>query len=319
MKYFEVGKSGIEASNIIMGCMRLKGKTPAEAEAIIRTYLDAGVNYFDHADVYGSAGMRGECETIFGKAVDLMNPDIREKMIIQSKCGIVKGEVQYYDFSREHILNSVDGILSRLNTEYLDFLLLHRPDTLMDPAEVAEAFETLKAAGKVRHFGVSNFNPMQVELLQKYVPYKLDINQLHLSIAHCPMIDSGIAANMDLPQAYDREGSVLEYSRLKDMTIQCWSPFQYGSFASSSKSWPFLGDYERYGELNKAIDKIAEKYGVSNTTVAVAWLTRHPANLQVIIGSMNPDRIMDSCAGSDLPLTREEWYSIYLASGKLIP
>lgn len=319
MKYFEVGKSGIEASNVIMGCMRLKGKTPAEAEAIIRTYLDAGVNYFDHADVYGSAGMRGECETIFGKAVDLMNPDIREKMIIQSKCGIVKGEVQYYDFSKEHILDSVDGILSRLNTEYLDFLLLHRPDTLMDPCEVAEAFESLHEEGKVRHFGVSNFNPMQVELLQKYVPYKLDINQLHLSIAHCPMIDSGIAANMDVPQAYDREGSVLEYSRLKDMTIQCWSPFQYGSFASSSKSWPFLGDYERYGELNTVIDKIAAKYGVSNTTVAVAWLTRHPANLQVIIGSMNPERILDSCAGSDLPLTREEWYSIYLASGKLIP
>ena len=199
MKYIEVGTSGVKASNLIMGCMRLKGKTLKEAEEIIRTAMDCGINYFDHADVYGSAGQRGECEEIFGKAVGLSRPSVRESMIIQSKCGIIKSEVGAYDFSKEHILEAVDGILSRLGTEYLDFLLLHRPDALMEPEEVAEAFDTLYQAGKVRHFGVSNHRPLQVELLQKYLPYKLEINQLHLSIVHCPMIDSGIARQYGNP------------------------------------------------------------------------------------------------------------------------
>ena len=314
MKQIEVGKSGIKASNVVLGCMRLKGKTPKEAEPIIRTALEEGINYFDHADVYGRDGYRGECEEIFGKAIGLSNPAVRESMYIQSKCGIVKSETGAYDFSKEHILSAVDGILKRLGTEYLDFLLLHRPDSLMEPEEVAQAFETLYTAGKVRHFGVSNQNPMQVELLQKYVPYKLEVNQLQLSIAHCPMIDSGISVNMGASQSVDREGSVLEYSRLKDMTIQAWSPFQKGFFEG-----PFLGDMEQYGELNKTIDRIAEKYGVTNTAIAVAWITRHPANIQVILGTTNPQRIKDACKGSDIPLTRDEWYEIYQKSGKILP
>lgn len=314
MKQIEVGKSGIKASNIVMGCMRLKGKTPQEAEKIIRTALEEGINYFDHADVYGSADHRGECEEIFSKAIGLGSPAVRESMYIQSKCGIAKSETGSYDFSKEHILRAVDGILQRLDTEYLDFLLLHRPDSLMEPEEVAEAFENLYTAGKVRHFGVSNHNPMQVELLQKYVPYKLEVNQLQLSIAHCPMIDSGISVNMGVDQSVDREGSVLEYSRLKDMTIQAWSPFQKGFFGG-----PFLGDMEEYGELNKVIDRIAKKYGVTDTAIAVAWITRHPANIQVILGTTNLQRIKDACKGSDIPLTRDEWYEIYQRSGKILP
>ena len=319
MKYIEIGRTGIKGSNLIMGCMRLKGKTPREAETIIRTGMEQGINYFDHADVYGSAGKRGECEEIFGKAVDLSNASIRESMIIQSKCGIVKSETGAYDFSREHILKSVDGILTRLGTEYLDFLLLHRPDVLVDPEEVAEAFETLHFAGKVRHFGVSNHRPMQVELLQKYVPFHLEINQLHYSMVHCPMIDAAVAANMDIHQGYDRTGDVLEYSRLHDMTIQAWSPFQQGDFVSSSSANPFLGDREHFGKLNDVVDRIAEKYGVTNTAIAVSWITRHPANMQVILGSMNPTRIKDGCQGSDIPLTREEWYELYQAAGKKLP
>lgn len=319
MKYIEVGTSGIKASNLVMGCMRLKGKTPEEAETLIRTAMDEGINYFDHADVYGSAGQRGECEEIFGRALNLKDPSVREAIIIQSKCGIIKGEIGAYDFSKEHIIASVDGSLKRLGTEYLDFLLLHRPDSLMEPEEVAAAFEELRSAGKVRHFGVSNHRPMQVELLQKFIPYKLQINQLQLSISHCPMIDSGIAANMDTPQGYDKEGSVLEYSRLHDMTIQAWSPFQVSGPISSSSSHIFLGDYEAYGPLNRVIDRLAEKYQVTNTAIAVAWITRHPANIQVILGSMNPQRIRDAAKGSDLPLTRQEWYEIYQASGKKLP
>ena len=314
MKQIEVGKSGIKASNIVLGCMRLKGKTPQEAEKIIRTALEEGINYFDHADVYGSPGRRGECEEIFSKAIGLNNPAVRESMFIQSKCGIVKSETGSYDFSKEHILSAVDGILKRLDTDYLDFLLLHRPDSLMEPEEVAEAFEKLYTEGKVRHFGVSNQNPMQVELLQKYIPYKLEVNQLQLSIAHCPMIDSGISVNMGADQSVNREGSVLEYSRLKDMTIQAWSPFQKGFFGG-----PFLGDMEQYGELNKTIDRIAKKYEGTNTAIAVAWITRHPANIQVILGTTNPQRIKDACRGSDILLTRDEWYEIYQSSGKILP
>lgn len=319
MKYIEVGKTGINASNLIMGCMRLKGKSSVEAEKIIRTSMEEGINYFEHADVYGSAGLRGECETIFGKAVDLKNASFREQVIIQSKCGIIKSETGAYDFSKEHILMSVDGILGRLNTEYLDFLLLHRPDTLVEPEEVAEAFERLYAEGKVRHFGVSNHRPMQVELLQKYVPFKLEVNQLQLSITHCPMIDAGVAANMDIPQAYDREGSALEYSRLKDMTIQAWSPFHQTGPISSSSSNPFIGDFERYGKLNEVMTRLAKKYEVTENAIAVAWITRHPANMQVILGTMNLQRIKEACQGSDIPLTRGEWYELYQVAGKKLP
>ena len=319
MKYMEIGTSGIKTSNLVMGCMRLKGKTVKEAEKIIRTAMEEGINYFDHADVYGSSGQRGECEEIFGKVLDLSDASVREKMIVQSKCGIIKGGTGAYDFSKAHILEAVDGSLKRLHTDYLDFLLLHRPDTLMEPQEVAAAFEKLREEGKVRHFGVSNHRPMQVELLQKYIPFKLQINQLQLSISHCPMIDSGIAANMDSSQGYDKDGSVLEYSRLHEMTIQAWSPFQVSGPISSSSSNTFLGDRENYGPLNAVIDRLAEKYQVTNTAIAVAWITRHPANIQVILGSMNPDRIRDAAKGSDLPLTREEWYEIYQASGKLLP
>ncbi len=160
---------------------------------------------------------------------------------------------------------------------------------------------------------------MQVELLQKYVPFKLEVNQLQLSMTHCPMIDGGIAANMDIHQAYDRDGSVLEYSRLKDMTIQAWSPFHKTGPISSSSSNPFLGDMENFGKLNQVIQRLAEKYGVTDTAIAVAWITRHPAKMQVILGTMNEQRIKDACKGSDIPLTRDEWYELYQAAGKKLP
>lgn len=319
MKYIEIGTTGIQALNLIMGCMRLKGKTPSEAERIIRAAMEEGINYFDHADVYGSAGIRGECEEIFGKAMNLKAASVRESMIIQSKCGIVKSQTGAYDFSKEHILEATDGILKRLNTEYLDFLLLHRPDTLVEPEEVAAAFEKLYAEGKVRHFGVSNHKPMQIELLKKYVPFKLEINQLQLSIAHCPMIDAGVAANMDIPQAYDKDGMILEYSRLHDMTIQAWSPFHQTGPISSSSSNPFIGDMEKFAKLNEVIQRLAKKYDVPENAIAVAWITRHPAKMQVVLGTMNPQRIHDSCLGSDIPLTRDEWYELYQAAGKRLP
>jgi predicted oxidoreductase len=268
--------------------------------------MEEGINFFDHADIYGG----GECESHFAKSLQ-MNASLREKMIIQSKCGIRKG---FFDFSKEHIMNSVDGILKRLQTEYLDVLLLHRPDTLMDPSEVASAFETLYDQGKVRYYGVSNFNPMQIEMLQKAVPDPLVIDQLQFSMAHTPMIDSGLTVNMHTNQSVNYEGSVLEYCRLKNITIQAWSPFQKGFFEG-----PFLGDQEHYAKLNEVIDRIADKYQVTNTAVAVGWITRHPANIQVILGTTNLQRMKDCCKGSELPLTREEWYELYKAAGNMLP
>ncbi len=305
MKSIQIANTQLNASNIILGCMRLKQLSIPEAATLIHTAIDSGINFFDHADKYGD----GICESIFAEAIQ-MNAKVREKMIIQSKCGIRKG---FYDLSKEHILQSVDGILARLKTEYLDILLLHRPDALIEPAEVAAAFDRLHSSGKVRDFGVSNFNPMQIELLQKYVQQNLVINQLQFSVVHTPMIDSGMAVNMHINQAINREGSILDYCRIHDMTIQAWSPFQKGFIEG-----PFFEDV-KYKALHTVVNRIAGKYGVTNTAVVVGWITRHPANIQVILGTTRSQRIIDGCKGSNLPLTRQEWYEIYQAAGNMIP
>jgi len=239
-----------------------------------------------------------------------MSPSVREKIIIQSKCGIRRG---MYDFSKEHILSSVDGILKRLRTDYLDVLLLHRPDALVEPEEVAEAFEMLNSSGKVRYFGVSNHNPGQIMLLQKYLKQPIVANQLQLSVAHATMITAGLHVNMQDEFAVDRDGDVLNFCRLHDITIQPWSPFQYGFFGGV-----FLGS-DKYPKLNEKIDEIAKKYGVSNTTIAMAWLLRHPAKFQPVTGTMNVERLRDCVKATEITLTREEWYSILLAAGNTLP
>ena len=304
MKMIPFGKTGMKVPALALGCMRMTGLDDKGAEAYVRTALDNGANFFDHADIYGG----GKCEEIFGRAIKGIK---REDLIIQSKCGIVPGK--RFDFSKEHILNSVDGILKRLDVEYLDVLLLHRPDALMDPVEVAEAFSKLKAAGKVNHFGVSNQNSMQMQLLQKYMPMPIVADQLQLSITNCTMISQGIEVNMTTPGAVNRDASVLDYCRLNDITIQPWSPFQYGMFEGV-----FLGN-EKFPELNKKIDEVAEKYNVTNTTIAVAWLLRHPANFQPIIGTMNIGRLQQCIAACDITLDRQDWYAIYLAAGNILP
>ena len=306
MKMIPWGPSALPTSAIALGCMRLERYTPTEAARYLETAMDCGIRFFDHADIYG----QGRCETLFGKA--LAETDIkREDIWIQSKCGIVSGVM--YDFSKEHILKSVDGILERLNVEYLDSLLLHRPDALMEPEEVAEAFDILEAAGKVRHFGVSNHNPMQIELLKTAVKYPLGINQLQFSVTEAGMITSGMNANMKNADSVMHDGSVLEYSRIKNITIQTWSPFQYGFFKGT-----FI-DSEEFPELNAKLAEIAEKYGISKTGVAAAWILRHPANMQVIAGTMNPDHLREICRGADVTLTRSEWYAIYRAAGHCLP
>ncbi|AWK49787.1 aldo/keto reductase [Clostridium beijerinckii] len=306
MKNINLGNSGIEVSEIGLGCMRMADAGKNEAEKIIKASLDEGINFFEHADIYGG----GKSEEVFSDAIN-MNATIREKMIIQTKCGIVPGIM--FDFSKEHILNSVDGSLKRLKTEYVDTLLLHRPDTLMDPEEVAEAFSVLYKAGKVKKFGVSNQNPMQIELLNKYLDDKIIINQLQFSIMHTGMIDSGFNVNMKVDASTDRDGGILDYCRLKDITIQAWSPYQYGFFDGV-----FL-DNDKFPELNDKINEIAEKKGVTNTAIATAWILRHPAKIQTIVGTMNSNRIKEICKASNIELTRQEWYAIYLAAGNKLP
>ncbi len=305
MKTIKLGKSNLEVPVVAVGCMRINSLDKPAAERFVQTALEEGANFFDHADIYGG----GTCEEIFAEAIH-MSPEVREKIILQSKCGIRQG---MFDFSKEHILQAVDGSLKRLKTDYLDVLLLHRPDALVEPEEVAEAFDILEASGKVRHFGVSNQNPMQMQLLQKFVKQPLVTNQLQLSITFATMISSGINVNMLNESAVNRDGSVLDYCRLNDITIQPWSPFQYGFFEGV-----FL-DNDKFPELNQKIDEIAQKYGVSNTTIAIAWLLRHPAKMQPVIGTMNVDRLRDCCKASDIYLTREEWYEIYRAAGNVLP
>lgn len=305
MKRIKIGKNAFDASQIALGCMRIHALSQKEAETLIQTALDEGIDFFDHADIYGG----GESEEVFAAAARL-NDDRRQKIKLQSKCGIRKG---YYDFSRQHILDSVYGSLKRLKTDYLDVLLLHRPDTLMEPEEVAEAFSILHERGKVRYFGVSNHNPMQIELLKKTIDQPLIANQLQLSLAHSVMIDSGLNVNMRNEAAINRDGSVLEYCRLHDITIQPWSPLQSGFFEGV-----FLGS-EKYVELNKKIKELAGQYHVSETAIAIAWLMRHPAGFQPIVGTTSPTHLRNICEASRVTLGREEWYQLYLAAGNTLP
>ena len=277
MKYIQLGKSGLTVPSVALGCMRIRDVSAKEAEELVATALELGCNFFEHADIYG----QGTCEEAFADAIH-MSPSVRDKILLQSKCGIVSGVM--YDFSKEHILSSVDGILKRLRTDYLDVLVLHRPDALMEPEEVAEAFNQLQQSGKVRNFGVSNHKSSQIRLLQKYISQPLVTDQLQFSLPNSSMIP-----------------------------IQTWSPFQYGFFEGV-----FIGS-DKYPELNHCLEEIADKYHTTPTTIAAAWILRHPAHMQLIAGTTKPSRFREICAACDITLTREEWYRLYLAAGHILP
>ena len=309
MKTYAVPHSDRSVSSVVLGLMRIAAMSDADIQRLVGTALDAGITVFDHADVYG--GARHRCEQRFGEAVHL-SPEQRARIMIQSKVGIRPG---FFDFSIEHILRTVDESLVALKTEYLDVLLLHRPDTLVEPEEVAAAFDALEAAGKVRHFGVSNQTPGQIELLKTAVKQPLLFNQVQLSITHANLIAQGVAANMaGLGQSVDRDNGLLDYSRLKGMMLQAWSPFQKGFFGGV-----FIGDRDNYGELNQALDELSKAHGVTPSGIAVAWIVRHPANIQVVLGTTNPGRVAESAAGSDVLLTREEWYRLFRSAGHILP
>ncbi|WP_340025759.1 aldo/keto reductase [Paenibacillus sp. FSL K6-1096] len=305
VKRINVANGTLEVSEISLGCMRIADLSPQEAEVHIHSALEAGIDFFDHADIYAG----GQAEEVFGHVL-AANPGMRERLMIQAKCGIRNG---FFDFSKEHIVTSVENSLKRLQTDYVDVLLLHRPDTLMEPEEVAEAFDNLERRGLVKHFGVSNQNPLQIELLKKNVKQPLLFNQLQLSIMVTGMIDAGFNVNMTNAGSVVHDGGILEYSRLHDMTIQPWSPFQYGFFEGV-----FLGN-EKFPKVNEVINRIAGDKGVTDNAIAIAWLLRHPARMQPIVGTTNTARLLDIAKASDITLSREEWYEIYRAAGNVLP
>jgi predicted oxidoreductase len=305
MKYLPLPGSTFNTSAIIHGCMRIAKMNLPDAEVLLKTALDCGINFFDHADIYGA----GKSEEVFAQALNL-NDTIREKIFIQTKCGIRKG---FFDFSKDHIINSLDQSLKRLKTDYVDTFLLHRPDTLMEPEEVAEAFNELESKGKVRHFGVSNHNAGQIALLQKYIDQKLLIDQLQFSITNTGMIDRGLNVNMENAPSIDHDGGILEYCRLHDIRIQAWSPFLFGYFEG------IYLDHPKFPELNKTLDRIATEKGTNKSALVIAWVLRHPAKIQAIVGTTNPQRLTDICEASNISLSRSEWYEIYRAAGNVLP
>lgn len=308
MRYITLGQDDKELSEIVLGMMRIKDKSVKEVEELVETALSVGINAFDLADIYG----RGRCEELLGLVLK-NRPDLREKMWIQSKCGIRIEEFTYFDFSKDYIIKSVDGILQRLKIDHLDSLLLHRPDALMESDQVAEAFDLLYKQGKVRDFGVSNQNPMMMELLKKDVKQPLAVNQLQLSAAFTPGFESAFHVNMEDSQAAMRDGSIFEYCKLHDVVIQAWSVLQFGYFKGN-----FVGN-EKFQALNQVLDRLAIKYGVTSSTIAISWILRYPAKMQAVVGTTNTKHLREVSQAANFSLTRKEWYEIYLAAGNNLP
>ncbi|WP_031545403.1 aldo/keto reductase [Salinicoccus luteus] len=313
MEKIKLGGSSLEASRIILGCMRIADMDDRKLASHVNRAVELGINLFDHADIYGA----GECERKFSKV--LATEVDRENILIQSKCGIRyanstnRKEDQYYDLSRDYILDSVDGILERLGTDYLDLLMLHRPDALMEPGEIAEAFDRLHDSGKVRHFGLSNFHAAQFDFVQKHTDHQLITNQVQFGVGAPHMVNSRMQANTPFDGAGDRDGGLLDHSRLNDITLQAWSPFHYGYFEG------IIMDDPKYRTLNDVLEDIGQSHGLTKNAVAVAWILRHPANMQTIIGTTDTTRLEDIAKAGDVALTREEWYRIYKAAGHILP
>ena len=308
MQYISFGTQNAQVSQIILGLMRINDMAPEKVLDLIKAALDAGINLLDIADCYGG----GRCEEILGEALAL-EKGLREKFFIQTKCGIRVEEFTWFDFSKEHILEAVDGSLKRMKTDHVESLLLHRPDALMEPEEIAEAFDILHRSGKVLDFGVSNMNIPMMERLQSYVHYPIAANQIQLSCAFTPMLDAGFNVNMLHDKAVMRDGGIMEYCASEDIIMQAWSSLQYGYFEGV-----FLGS-DKYPELNRVLEQMAEEKNTNPTAVALAWILRYPAPMQAVIGTTKAGRVRDAAEAADITLTKKEWYEIYLSAGNKLP
>lgn len=295
---------------LMLGMMRAEELDAAALRSLVAEALDVGVEWFDHADIYGSA-WHG-CEAHFGDALQA-NAGARAALKIQTKCGIVRGK-SAYDLSYAHIVRQVEGSLRALRIDTIDSLLLHRPDALCEPDEVARAFDELEASGKVRAFGVSNHTARQIELLRGSVRQPLVVNQLQLSLAHAPAIAQGVAANIaGEPQSVMRDDGVLDYCRTTGIAVQAWGPLQSPIAAGSFLAAP------EHAALNAELSRVAAEHGVSELEVAVAWISRHPARPTVVLGSTRPERVRAAVRGTGLPLSRGDWYGLFRAAGYQVP
>lgn len=304
MKEILIG-GAFRASEMALGCMRICRISYQDAEKLVMTAAEQGINYFDHADVYGF----GASEEYFGRILK-QHPGLRENIYLQSKCTLIRDSEKtlYLDTTKEHILKSVDDSLSRLQTDYLDTYMLHHPDTLMNPDEIAEAFHLLQASGKVRFFGVSNFKQMELEYLQSCLNQKLIVNQMQLSVAHTDLIDSSNSVKLNDADNVDHNGSVFTYMRMHQITLQAWSPFQVRFYGGV-----FMHD-DAYPMLNQVVNRMSAEKGVSPSAIAIAWILAHPTHIQPMIGTTKPERLCDICTASDVTLTRQEWYELYRAT-----
>ncbi len=320
MKTFRLGKSDLNVTRIGYGTMMIGGSwddSPltdairASAMEVVHTALDAGINFFDHADIY----TQGKSEEVFA---DIWKdaPSLRQKIYLQSKCGIrFAPPLHRFDFSYEHIIASVEGSLKRLQTDYLDVLLLHRPDPLVEPEEVARAFDELKRSGKVRWFGVSNHTAGQIELLQHYLDMPLVTNQVEFNLVHTHLLDAGIIANQNNPRLA-RNHDLIEYCRLHDITLQAWSPLARGRLSGNSSP----DDPENVQQAAKVVAEMAEEKGVSREAIVTAWILRHPAGIQPLPGTTTSERLLAICEADQVELTREDWYRLFLAGrGEALP
>jgi predicted oxidoreductase len=314
---------GLPVSRLAYGCMQLSrawDATPVTADErrltqrLVETALAGGITLFDHADIYA----RGKSEQVFGDVLRA-SPGLRERMVLQSKCGIrfaddPPGTPGRYDFSQAHIVASAEGSLSRLGVGHLDVLLLHRPDALVEPDEVAKAFDTLHTAGKVRHFGVSNHTAGQIALLRRHVRQPLVANQVEVSLLHHHLIDDGVVANTT-GHAYASAAGTLDYCRLHDLRMQAWSPLAGGKLATTSE---FADPVIR--ATSALLHQLAEEKGVTPEAIQLAWLLRHPAGIQPIVGTTDPVRLAACCAADGVTLSREEWYALFTAArGTRVP
>lgn len=317
MRTMKLGNTNLEVPVIAVGLMHLNKLDVHQAEEYIANCLDMGLNFFENADIYGVDGQHfGYCEELFAEAAH-MSPSVRDKMILQTKCGFTdllpgQSKPEMINLSKEYILQEANDSLKRLRTDYIDVYMLHAPDALADPEEIAEALDELYTSGKIRYVGVSNFNTTELMLLQKYVKQPIITNQLMMSVVNSGVISRGMYVNMDDDCAINRDGGVLDYCRLNDITVQCWSTMQSGYMGGC-----FLGD-PNYKELNTKIEEVAEKYSVPTSAIALAWLLRHPAHLLPISGTMNIKHLADNAQAANVELTRREWYEIWKAAGNFV-
>ena len=315
MKHYKIPNTDLSVSRLAYGTWHMGGswddgavsaETKTRANSLITKAVEHGINHIDLADIY----TKGKSDECVGYAL-AQNPGLRDKLVLQAKAGIVLGTDEapgHYNFEYDHLVGAVEGTLRRLGTDYVDLLALHRPDPLIEPEEVARAFDHLQSSGKVRYFGVSNHNAGQLALLKRYVQQPIVVNQVELNLLHHHLISDGVVANMT-GTSYSGIQGTLDYCRLNDIMIQAWSPVAGGRVFNSASDAP-----ENERNTAQLLEKLAVAHQTTPDAIAYAWLLRHPAKIQPIIGTLNIERFGRIIPADIINLSRIEWYQLLAAA-----